>query len=253
MAVKLAEENVDEMKLKHILLIGTGDAAALVGKSLTKRGYNFSITSRTIERSTSFSKTIGGKPVDFNEILSAFNKYDVVFVATTAPYFLVTYERIQNALKEKNEGMMILDLSNPRTVDEKVAELSGIKLMNIDQIAEMVDKNMRSRIGQKNSAEQIIKEELTVLEASMKRLEAEPVVKDVFKNIDEIRIKELEKAMNMLGDLDPDKKKIIDNLTKSVVENIVSVPMNNLRKETEQGNSELIDTVSKLFNYKKKN
>ena len=29
--------------------------------------------------------------------------------------------------------------------------------------------------------------------------------------------------------------------------------MNNLRKETEQGNSELIDTVSKLFNYKKKN
>jgi glutamyl-tRNA reductase len=252
MAVKLAEENVDEMKLKHILLIGTGDAAALVGKSLTKRGYSFSITSRTVERSTSFSKTIGGDPIDFNEILSGFNKYDVVFVATTAPYFLVTYDRIQNALKEKNNGMMILDLSNPRTVDEKVAELSGIKLMNIDQIAEMVDKNMRSRIGQKNSAEQIIKEELTVLEASMKRLEAEPIVKDVFKDTDEIRIKELEKALNMLGELDPIKKKIIDDLTKSVVENIVSVPMNNLRKETEQGNSELIDAVGKLFNYKKK-
>ena len=252
MAVKLAEENVDDMKLKHILLIGTGDAAALVAKSLTKRGYQFSITSRTIERSTSFSKTIGGTPIDFNQILSGFEKYDIVFVATTAPYFLVTHERIQKALNEKNSGMMILDLSNPRTVDEKVAELSGIKLMNIDQIAEMVDKNMRSRMGQKNSAEQIIKEELTVLEASMKRLEAEPIVKDVFKNMDEIRIKELEKAMNMLGDLDPDKKKIIDDLTKSVVENIVSVPMNNLRKETEQGNSELIDTVGKLFNYKKK-
>jgi len=252
MAVKLAEENVDDMKLKHILLIGTGDAAALVAKSLTKRGYQFSITSRTIERSTSFSKTIGGTPIDFNQILSGFEKYDVVFVATTAPYSLVTHERIQKALSEKNSGMMILDLSNPRTVDEKVAELSGIKLMNIDQIAEMVDKNMRSRIGQKNSAEQIIKEELTVLEASMKRLEAEPIVKDVFKNMDEIRIKELEKAMIMLGDIDPDKKKIIDDLTKSVVENIASVPMNNLRKETEQGNTELMDTVGKLFNYKKK-
>ena len=177
MAVKLAEENVDDMKLKHILLIGTGDAAALVAKSLTKRGYQFSITSRTIERSTSFSKTIGGTPIDFNKILSGFGKYDIVFVATTAPYFLVTHERIEKALNEKNSGMMILDLSNPRTVDVKVAELSGIKLMNIDQIAEMVDKNMRSRMGQKTSAEQIIKEELTVLEASMKRLEAEPVVK----------------------------------------------------------------------------
>ena len=59
--------------------------------------------------------------------------------------------------------------------------------------------------------------------------------------------------MNMIGDIEPDKKKIIDDLTKSVVENIVSVPMNNLRKETEQGNTELIDTVGKLFNYKKKN
>ena len=251
MAVKLAEENVDDMKLKHILLIGTGDAAALVAKSLTKRGYQFSITSRTIERSTSFSKTIGGTPIDFNQILSGFEKYDVVFVATTAPYFLVTHERIQKALNEKNSGMMILDLSNPRTVDEKVAELSGIKLMNIDQIAEMVDKNMRSRIGQKNSAEEIIKEELPVLEATMKRLEAEPIVKDVFKSTDAIRVKELEKAFSMLGELNDSQKKIIEELTKSVAENIMSTPMNNLRKETEHGNSDVINAASKLFNFKK--
>ena len=253
MAVKLAEENVDEMKLKQILLIGTGEAAALVAKSLNKRGYQFSISSRTLERSTSFSKTVGGNPVDFNEILNDFGKYDIVFVATTAPYFLVTHERIQVTLNQKHHGMMILDLSNPRTVDEKVAELSGIKLMNIDQIAEIVEKNMRTRIGQKNSAEEIIKEELPVLEASMKRLEAEPVVKDVFKNIDSLRIKELQKALNMLGSLDDDKKKIIDDLSKAIVESIVTTPMNNLRKHTEQGNTELLDAVEKLFEYKKDN
>ena len=253
MAVKLAEENVDDMKLKQILLIGTGEAAALVAKSLRKRGYIFSISSRTLERSTSFSKTVGGNPVDFNDILEGFGKYDIVFVATSAPYFLVTHERIKEALDQKNKGMMILDLSNPRTVDEKVAELSGIKLMNIDQIAEMVDKNMRSRIGQKNSAEEIIKEELPVLEASMKRLEAEPVVKDVFKNIDLLRIKELQKALSMLGELDDDKKKIIDDLSKAIVESIVTTPMNNLRKHTEQGSTELLSAVEKLFEYKKDN
>jgi glutamyl-tRNA reductase len=253
MAVKLAEENVDDMKLKQILLIGTGDAAALVAKSLKKRAYEFSVSSRTLERSTSFSKTVGGNPVDFNEILSDFGKYDIVFVATTAPYFLVTHERIKEALNQKNHGMMILDLSNPRTVDEKVAELSGIKLMNIDQISEIVEKNMRSRMGQKNTAEEIIKEELPVLEASMKRLEAEPVVKDVFKNIDSLRIKELQKALSMLGNLDDDKKKIIDDLSKAIVESIVTTPMNNLRKHTEQGNTDLLSAVEKLFEYKKDN
>ena len=253
MAVKLAEENVDEMKLKLILLIGTGEAAALVAKSLNRRGYGFSISSRTLERSTSFSKTVGGNPVDFNEILKDFGKYDIVFVATTAPYFLVTHKRIKEALNQKNHGMMILDLSNPRTVDEKVAELSGIKLMNIDQISEIVEKNMRSRISQKNAAEEIIKEELPVLEASMKRLEAEPIVKDVFKNIDSLRVKELQKALNMLGDMDDDKKKIIDELTKAIVESIVTTPMNNLRKHTEQGNTELLNAVEKLFEYKNNN
>jgi len=252
MAVKLAEENVDDMKSKQILLIGTGEAAALVAKSLKRRGYVFSVSSRTIQRSESFSKTVGGNPVDFNEILTGLGKYDIVFVATSAPYFLVTFERIQEALKQKSGGMMLLDLSNPRTVDEKVAELNNIKLMNIDQIAEMVDKNMRSRVGQKNTAEQIINEELPVVEASMKRLEAEPIVKDVFKNIDNLRNKELQKALNMLGDLDDDKKKIVDELTKAIVESIVSTPMNNLRKETEQGNDDLLEAVSKLFDYKKK-
>ena len=50
----------------------------------------------------------------------------MLFVATTAPYFLVTFDRIVEALKEKSNGMMILDLSNPRTVDEKVATIGGL-------------------------------------------------------------------------------------------------------------------------------
>ena len=143
------------------------------------------------------------------------------------------------------------DLMDPSAVET----ISGFieSLRDIDQIAEIVEKNMRTRIGQKNSAEEIIKEELPVLEASMKRLEAEPVVKDVFKNIDSLRIKELQKALNMLGSLDDDKKKIIDNLSKAIVESIVTTPMNNLRKHTEQGNTELLDAVEKLFEYKKDN
>ncbi|MEK0318117.1 MAG: glutamyl-tRNA reductase [Nitrosopumilus sp.] len=252
MAVKLAEENIDDLKSKEILLIGAGEVSTLIAKSLGRRGYLFFVTSRTIERSKAFSETMGGIPVKFEEVLSSFHKYDVIFVATTAPYFLVTHERIRNAIKEKKKGMMILDLSNPRTVDEKVATVSGIKLVNIDQIAEMVDKNMRSRIGKVKTVENIISEELPVLEAAMNRLDAEPIVKDVFKNIDSLRVKELKKALQMLDEKDENKIKIIEELTKAVVESIVSQPMNNLRKASEEGNPEILDAASKLFDYKKK-
>ena len=251
MAVKLAEENVDDIKSKHVLLIGTGEAATMVAKSLKKRGYAFNVTSRTIERSVGFSQTLGGKPVKFEDVMLGFSNYQIIFVATTAPYFLVSFDRMKDAMKNKESGTMILDLSNPRTVDEKVATIPGIKLMNIDQIAEMIEKNMKKRKDKVSTVENIISEEVPIIEATMKRLDAEPFVKDVFTNADSLRIKELQKALQMLGETDEKRIKIIDELTKAVVESIVSAPMNNLRKASEQGNPELLEIASKLFNYRK--
>ena len=251
MAVKLAEENIDELKFKKILLIGTGEVSTLVAKSLQRRRYNFAVTSRTLERSQAFCETMGGESVKFENVLSGFENYDVLFVATTAPYFLVTFDRITNAIEKRKNGMMILDLSNPRTVDERVATIGGIKLMNLDQIAEMVEKNMNARLNKVKTVENIINEEVTVLEASMKRLDAEPLVKDVFKNIDSLRRKELEKALSMLDEKDEKKIKIIEELTKAVVESIVSTPMNNIRKASEQVQPDLLQVASKLFDYNK--
>jgi glutamyl-tRNA reductase len=253
MAVKLAEENIDELKTKKILLIGTGEVSTLVAKSLQRRGYAFDVTSRTIGRSQAFSETMGGTPIKFEEVLSGFENYNVLFVATTAPYFLVTHERITAAMKDKSKGMMILDLSNPRTVDEKVATVGGVKLMNLDQIAEMVEKNMNARLKKAKTIENILNEEVSVLEASMKRLDAEPLVKDVFKNIEYRREKELQKALQMLNEKDEEKIKIIDELTKAIVESIVSTPMNNIRKASEQGKPDVVELASKLFDYKKQN
>ena len=253
MAVKLAEENIDELKTKKVLLIGTGEVSTLVAKSLQRRGYVFDVTSRTIGRSETFCETMGGNPIKFEEVLSGFDNYDVIFVATTAPYFLVTNERITEAMKNKSEGMMILDLSNPRTVDEKVATIGGVKLMNLDQIAEMVEKNMNARLNKVKTVENIINDEVSALEASMKRLDAEPLVKHVFKNIENLREKELQKALQMLNEKDEKKIKIVDELTKAIVESIVSTPMNNIRKASEQGNPDVVELASELFDYKKQN
>ena len=253
MAVKLAEENIDELKTKKVLLIGTGEVSTLVAKSLQRRGYAFDVTSRTIGRSETFCETMGGNPIKFEDVLSGFGNYEVIFVATTAPYFLVTNEKITEAMKNKNNGMMILDLSNPRTVDEKVATIGGVKLMNLDQISEMIEKNMNARLNKVKSVENIIREEVSVLEASMKRLDAEPLVTDVFKNIENLREKELQKALQMLNEKDEKKIKIIEELTKAVVESIISTPMNKIRKASEQGNPDVVELASKLFNYKKQN
>lgn len=259
MAVRLAEENIDDMRSRSVLLIGTGQVSTLVAKSLLRRGYAFGVASRTMGRSRAFCEAMGGgSPVGFADALAGFAGYDVMFVATAAPYYMVTRDRIAAAIEQRRGGaageadgggMMILDLSNPRTVDERVATLGGVKLMNLDQIAEMVDKNMRSRVAKAGAAEGIIaSEEMPAIESAMNRLDAEPIVEGAFKRADEVRARELRKALQMLGEGDAERVRIIDGLTRAVVEGIMSGPMNNLRRASEEGDAEgVIEAASRLF------
>jgi len=253
-AVNLAEEYLDELKGKTIMLIGTGEGASLVAKVLKKRDIDFMVASRAPERAQSFAETVAGTPIPFDSALEMLRKVDVIFTATVAPYRLITFERIENAMKDRKEGMMIFDLSNPRTVDEKVATIHGIKLINMDQIAELVGKNMRSRMKEINSAEKLIDGEMNSVDTIMKRMKAEPLVVSVFKNVDTIRERELKKALAMLGKkLGPEEAKVVEQFSYAIIEGVLSTPMNNLRKEIEEGQGEeLMKIVAKLFKYEEK-
>ncbi len=253
-AVNLAEEYFDDLKGKNIMLIGTGEAASLVAKVLKRREVGFMVTSRAPERAKSFAETVAGTPIPFDSALEMLSKVDVIFTATKAPYRLITFDRIERAMAERNEGLMIFDLSNPRTVDERVTSLHGVKLVNMDQIAELVGKNMRSRIKEVKSAEKLIEGEMKSVDSKIKRMKAEPVVVSVFKSVDAIREREFQKAMSLLGRrIGMEDAKVVEQLSHAIVEGVLATPMNNLRREIEAAESEeLMRLVAKLFKYEEK-
>jgi glutamyl-tRNA reductase len=253
-AVNLAEEYFDDFQKKKVLLIGTGEGATLVAKSLRKRQVNFDVASRTFERAKSFSSTVGGTPVKFEDALHNFDNTDIIFVSTTAPYYLITYDRIFKSSK-KNRGMMIFDLSNPRTVDDNIATISGIKLVNIDQIAEIVDRNLKRRHEEIRLAEKMIQNGMQSMDLLFRKIKAEPFVVSVFKIVDDVRNRELSKAARMLGISKGMKEfEVIEQLSYAIVEGILSTPMNNFRKEigNTEKNEEVLNIVSRIFNYEPK-
>jgi glutamyl-tRNA reductase len=255
-AVNLAERYFDNLKNRRVMLIGSGEGASLIAKSLKQRNVNFMITSRTFERARSFADTVAGNPIPFENAVENFGHVDLIFVSTTAPYYLITHDRIEKAMGSREEGMMIFDLSNPRTVEEKVAIIKKVKLINMDQIAEIVEKNIRARKSEIQSAEKIIDDEINSVDTILKRKKAEPIVVSVFKNVDIIRDRELKKALSMLGKkIGPEESKTIEQLSHAIVEGILSTPMNNLRKEIEvcNGNEEeIMKMAAKLFKYEDK-
>ena len=175
-AVKLAEDSIDNVGSKKILLIGTGETAGLVAKTLNKNNYPFDVTSMTVERATGFSKTLGGKPIDFKDVMVGFDKFDIIFVATTADAFLIIFKKIEKIMKTKKKGTLIMDLSEPRTVDEQIATIKGIKLVNPAQINEMIEENTKKRLDAVSSIEEKIDEEIPIIEATLKRISGKSLV-----------------------------------------------------------------------------
>ena len=176
MAVKIAEESIDDVGSKQILLIGTGETAGMVTKALNKNNYAFNVTSKTIERATGFSKMLGGKPIEFKDVILGFDKFDIIFVATTADTFLIRFKKIEKIMKNKKKGTLIMDLSEPRTVDEQIATIKGIKLVNPAQINEMIAENTKKRLNAVSSVEGKIDEEIPIIEATLKRISGESLV-----------------------------------------------------------------------------
>jgi glutamyl-tRNA reductase len=175
-AMKLAEESIDNVGSKKILLIGTGETAGLVAKTLNKNNYPFDVTSMTVERAIGFSKTLGGKPIDFKDVMAGFDKFDIIFVATTADTFLIRFKKIEKIMKNKKKGTLIMDLSEPRTVDELIATIKRIKLVNPAQINEMIAENTKKRLNAVSSVEGKINEEIPIIEATLKRISGESLV-----------------------------------------------------------------------------
>jgi glutamyl-tRNA reductase len=171
-AVKTAEDKTGIDK-KHVLLIGTGETAAMVAKALNKKKHAFDVTSRIIERATSFSKLLGGTPLKFEDVLAGFDKFDIIFVATTADYFFINYDILRIVMENKKKGTLLIDVSDPRAVDEKVSKFPGMKLMFRDQISELVEENEQTRMNKIPDVEKMISKEVPIIEALMKRLDPE--------------------------------------------------------------------------------
>ncbi len=169
-AIKLVDEKTSLDAKKKVLVVGTGESAAMLAKTLNKKEIKFDVTSRTLERAKGFTDVLGGNPINFDDVLSTFDKYDIVLIATTSDYFLITFDRIRLVMEEKKKGTLILDLSDPRTVDEGITALPGIKLMFRDQIAEIYEESVKTRSGIVPAVEKIITKEIPILSTAMNRL-----------------------------------------------------------------------------------
>ncbi len=106
------------------------------------------------------------------------------------------------------------------------------------------------RESEVSEAEKIVENELELLEKSLKHLEVEPIIAHIRASAEEIRRKEIIKALKMLGDLNG-KEKIVDDLTQVVVDHVFCDIIKNIRNAAEKDDIIVMKAVETIFLEKK--
>jgi glutamyl-tRNA reductase len=148
---------------------------------------------------------------------------------------------------------VIVDISNPRNVEKTVQEVSKVKLYNIDDLQLIAEKNKAERQKSVEKATQIIDEELEVIDEDMKKLSVRLIIASLLSHAEEIRQKELAKAISILGDVDEKERRVLDDLTSILLKQTFVPIVENLRLAAKNDDKQIIDMAVKLFEKAGKN
>lgn len=248
-AIDLAEKRFGTLKDMRVLVVGAGEAGSLVAEELMKRGTGtIYVANRTFERGRELANKVGGKAILFEELYEELKVVDLAVFAVSVDKPLLSFEKAKNILQaRKSANLMLIDISQPRCVEEAVSSLPSLDLRNIDDLKLVVEENLKQRLCEADKAKRIVSEELQLLEILLGRMLAEPLVSALSLKVDKIREKELNKALRMVGSTSEENRSVIENLTKELSERILQLPIENLRKAALSKDGALLSAAKKLF------
>ncbi len=255
-AVELAVNLLGNLEDKKILVMGAGEIGTLVAKALARRCLSpIFIANRTYDRAVKLAEDLSGKAVKFNQFEEVLVDADVVICSTAAPHYLLTKDIVSRLMNQRvnKKNLVIIDISNPRNVEKTVQEIAGTKLYNIDDLHLIAEKNKQERQKSIDKAIKIVDEELVILNNDMKSLSVRLIISSLLSRAEDIRQKELAKALGMLGNVDEKEKRILDDLTSILLKQTFVPIVENLRSAAKNGDKQLIDVAVKLFEKTEKN
>lgn len=255
-AVDLAEEILGDLKGKSVLVIGAGETGELISRALLSREIgSLAVTNRTLSSAVCLAESLGGEAVPFDDMPRRLHIADVVISATSAPHYILLKSDIETAMADRSNKLLIIDIANPRDVDQAAAEVSGVQLHNIDSLKNISRENMMQRMAEATRVEEIITEELQLLRAKYKRKEAEELLARLYSQAELIKDQEVRKAMNKLSarhTLGEIEQQVLCDMSRSIVNKILSEPTKSLKSAAERGDLEILKSLCELFRLEEK-
>jgi len=230
-AVDLAKQHIP-LEGKKVIIIGTGNMATLLAEYLCKFDLGeLVVIGRTPERLTNFCERFPGRPSDFKSLPSVVADGDVLFSATSCPHVLVTRGTVEAAMKGRETPLTLIDIATPSDIDPTAGELEHVNYYSIDDLKEISCRNMAARQDEVKKANAIIQSELERFKVKLESLHIERFLTHLNVYIEDIRRRELEKALNMIDSPDPKVQEVMEGLSVSLTKKVMHNFLTGIRSD----------------------
>lgn len=246
-AVELARNIFSGLDDCRVLLLGAGETARLVARSLVERGVvALKVANRSPERAARFCAEFPTAiALPFSERLAELTTVDVVVASTGADEPVLTRRQLQAAMgSRRGRPLLVVDLGVPRNVEPEAARIGNLFLHCVDSLEQIIQRNLRRRREEVGRVEEIIDSELGRFRTWYRGLEAEPVIARLQKQAERVRSEELAEALSRFP---VETHEELERLTRSLVRKILHHPSSRLRARDAGSDLARLDLVRELF------
>ncbi|MCP9779664.1 MULTISPECIES: glutamyl-tRNA reductase [Cyanobium] len=217
---------------EQVAVVGAGRMARLLLQHLQAKGCKgLVLLNRTVNKAELLAADFPALPVQcrpLDDLDHCLSTCSLVFTSTAADTPIITAQRLSGL--NRRSSLMLVDIGVPRNISADTAGLSGVHSYDVDDLQEVVNRNQEARREMAAEAEGLLQEESRVFLEWWDGLEAVPVVNRLRRQLEDIREQELQKALSRMGpDLSARERKVVEALSKGIINKILHTPVTNLR------------------------
>ena len=247
-ATRLAGQVYGDLAGVSALLVGAGDTIELVARHLVQTGLQrMTVANRTMANAEALAAHYDARAISLPDLPRHLHEADLVICSTAAREPVISRADVQAALAQRrHRPMLFVDLAVPRDVDPGVATLDDVFLYTVDDLAAVIEDNLRSRREAALEAEAIIDLQVEHYVTWLRAQEGQGPLRALRRGAERQRDAVLARARQMLAaGRNPDE--VLQYLASTLTNRLMHPPTSGLRSAAERGDAELLRAGERLF------
>jgi glutamyl-tRNA reductase len=229
-----------------VLVLGAGETGEIVLRHLRDAGpRRVTVASRRPERAAVLATRYGVASRRLDDLGDALADADIVIGCTAAPSVVLGLEDFEAARATGARQVICLDLGVPRNVDQRVRGLSGVTLIDLDELRSAADENRARRARELEQAEALVAREVERFMDWWRSRQVVPTIAALRAYAAQIRDAEIAHALARLGDLSPRDAFVVRALAQRIVGKLLHRPLTVLKADAEGAN--MAQVLGQLF------